>query len=58
MRRRPRESGGPLVVSKSVDSRLRGNDAIFERSAGDEGSRQFEVHATAGILRFAQDDRV
>ena len=30
MRRHPRESGGPLLVRKRVDSRFRGNDVIFE----------------------------
>jgi hypothetical protein len=58
MRRHPRERGGPLLVSKTMDSRLRGNDVIFERSWGYEGSRQLQVLATAEILRFAQNDRV
>jgi len=38
-RRRPRESGGPCLVSNPMDSRFRGNDDIFERAEGDEESR-------------------
>jgi len=34
---RPRESGDPLSVR--MDSRFRGNDLIFRRTAGDEESR-------------------
>ena len=29
--RHPRESGGPLLVQNTMDSRFRGNDVIFER---------------------------
>jgi hypothetical protein len=31
IRRRPRESGGPLVVRNTMDSRFRANDVVFER---------------------------
>ena len=29
MRRHPRESGGPLLLRCTMDSRFRGNDVIF-----------------------------
>jgi hypothetical protein len=32
-RRHPRESGGPLLVSNTMDSRFCGGDVIFERTA-------------------------
>jgi hypothetical protein len=33
MRRHPRESGGPLLLLCTMDSRFRGNDVIFESEA-------------------------
>ena len=42
---------------RPMDSRFRGNDVIFRRAEGDEGSPQFAETATAEILRFAQNDR-
>jgi hypothetical protein len=30
MSRHPRESGGPLLVRNTMDSRIRGNDVIFK----------------------------
>ena len=45
-----------MLVSNTMDSRLRGNDVVFERAARDEGSLQFAEITTAEILRFAQND--
>ena len=41
LRRRPRESGGPFSVRKTMDSRFRGNDtrgAIFRRDMSSDAT--------------------
>jgi hypothetical protein len=38
-RRHPRESGGPLLVRNTMDSRFPGNDVFFEGDAGDQNLR-------------------
>jgi hypothetical protein len=64
MRRHPRESGGPLLLRRTMDSRFRGNEVIFESdarnlglnpSASADSGRQSEIpHSARNDMAFAR----